>query len=74
MSAEYVQIELREGVLRLTLNDPPTRNAINPEMAGEFLAALERFEDDPGQRVLLLTGAPPAFLFRGQCAGFSQRH
>ena len=70
MSAEYVHTELREGVLRLTLNDPPTRNAINPEMAGEFFAALERFADDPGQRVLLLTGAPPAFCSGANVRGF----
>ena len=50
MSANYVHTELREGALLLTLHDPPTRNAINPEMAQEFFAALEQFADDPEQR------------------------
>ena len=70
MSSGYVETELAGGVLTLTLKDPATRNAINPEMAGEFLAALEGFEDAPGQRVLVLTGAAPAFCSGANVRGF----
>lgn len=70
MSDNYIKTELRDGVLRLTLHDPPTRNAINPQMAAEFFAAMERFEDDPQQRVLLLTGAAPAFCSGANVRGF----
>ena len=70
MASGYVDTELAGGVLTLTLQDPATRNAINPEMAGEFLAAVEGFEDDPGQRVLVLTGAAPAFCSGANVRGF----
>lgn len=70
MSDNYIKTELRDGVLLLTLHDPPTRNAINPQMAAEFFAALERFEEDPQQRVLLLTGAEPAFCSGANVRGF----
>ena len=70
MSDDYIKTELRDGVLLLTLHDPATRNAINPQMAAEFFAALERFEDSPEQRVLLLTGAAPAFCSGANVRGF----
>lgn len=70
MSDNYIKTELRDGVLRLTLHDPPTRNAINPQMAAEFFAALEQFEEDPAQQVLLLTGAAPAFCSGANVRGF----
>lgn len=70
MSDDYIKTELRDGVLWLTLHDPPTRNAINPQMAAEFFAALEGFEEDPAQRVLLLTGAEPAFCSGANVRGF----
>ena len=71
MSDEHVKIEINEGVLTLTLHDPATRNAINPDMAREFFEALERFEDDPELGVLLLTGADPSFCSGANVRGFS---
>ena len=72
MSDEFVKTESRAGVLIITLHDPPTRNAINPDMAREFFEALERFEDDPELRVLLLTGAEPSFCSGANVRGFSR--
>ena len=72
MSDEFVKTEVSEGVLVLTLHDPATRNAINPEMAREFFEAIERFEDDPELRVLLLTGTEPSFCSGANVRGFSQ--
>ena len=71
MSDEFVKSEAREGVLILTLHDPATRNAINPDMAREFFEALDRFEDDPELRVLLLTGTEPSFCSGANVRGFS---
>ncbi len=71
MSEEFVKIEIDDAVLILTLQDPPTRNAINPNMAREFFAALERFEDDQELRVLLLTGAEPSFCSGANVRGFN---
>ena len=71
MSDEFVKIENDKGVLILTLHDPATRNAINPDMAREFFEALDRFEDDPELRVLLLTGTEPSFCSGANVRGFS---
>ena len=71
MSDEFVKVENDEGVMALTLHDPPTRNAINPDMAREFFEALDRFEDDPELRVLLLTGSEPSFCSGANVRGFS---
>ena len=72
MSDEFVKNETRGGVFLITLHDPPTRNAINPDMAREFFEALERFEDDPELRVLLLTGTDPSFCSGANVRGFSR--
>jgi enoyl-CoA hydratase len=48
----------------ITLNRPAKRNALSPVMLGELHQALDQAEADPEARVLVLTGAPPAF-----CAG-----
>jgi methylglutaconyl-CoA hydratase len=52
------------GIVQLTLNRPEKRNALSIELVEAFLAALTAAEADPQQRVLILTGAGPAF-----CAG-----
>lgn len=51
-------------VRTLTLNRPERRNALTPEMQDELTAALEAAGNDPGIRVLILTGAGDSF-----CAG-----
>lgn len=71
MSDEFVKVENDEGVMVLTLHDPATRNAINPDMAQEFFEVLDRFEDDSELRVLLLTGSEPSFCSGANVRGFS---
>ncbi len=51
----------RRGVARLTLNRPERRNAFDGELVGALLARIEAIEDDPGVRVVVLTGAGGAF-------------
>lgn len=61
-----VTYERRGPVAWITLNRPAKRNALTPTMLAELHRALDQAEaatDDP-TRVLVLTGAPPAF-----CAG-----
>lgn len=54
------------GVVTLTLDDPATRNAISGlPMVEALLAALAEAEADPKARVILLTGAGPAFSAGG---------
>jgi methylglutaconyl-CoA hydratase len=52
------------GVTLLTLNRPEKRNALSIELVEALLAAVTAAETDVAQRVLILTGAGPAF-----CAG-----
>ncbi len=56
--------ERRETAAWITLNRPAKRNALTPVMLAEAHQALDRAEADDEVRVLVLTGAPPAF-----CAG-----
>ncbi len=48
----------------LTLNRPEKRNALCVELLEQLVAAIAAAEGDPGQRILILRGAGPAF-----CAG-----
>lgn len=68
MEYQYIKTEARDNVLILTMHDPPTRNALGSEMNEEIMDALDRFEDDSEQRVLLLTGTEPSF-----CSGANVR-
>ena len=52
----------------ITLNRPERRNAINPQLQAELVAALEEFDAAADARVAVLTGADPAF-----CAGMDLR-
>lgn len=54
----------RAGILRLTLNDVPRRNALSEEMLEALDAALDQAGRDPAVRVITLAAMGPAF-----CAG-----
>ena len=53
-----------DGIALLTINDPDKRNAINLQMNEEILETMEMLENSGGAKVVVVTGAPPAF-----CAG-----
>ena len=73
MDYQFIKTESREGVFILTMHDPPTRNALGSDMSREITDALDRFEDDPEDRVLLLTGTEPSFCSGANVRGFNQR-
>jgi enoyl-CoA hydratase/carnithine racemase len=65
----------------ITLNRPEVRNAINYAMEQEVKAALLRANEDEAVRMIVLTGAPPAFcsgidlrVHRGRSAPETRRH
>lgn len=60
--------ELRGAQARITLNRPEVRNAINYDMEQEVKHALRRANEDPAARIVVITGAPPAF-----CSGIDLR-
>jgi enoyl-CoA hydratase len=51
----------RPGVRRLTMNRPEKRNALNNELRGAILAALQDADADPEVKVSILRGAGPSF-------------
>jgi enoyl-CoA hydratase len=59
--ADAVLTEVDGGVAVVTINRPEARNAINGEVARGIAAALETLDQDPGVRVLILTGAGGTF-------------
>jgi enoyl-CoA hydratase/carnithine racemase len=62
-----------DGVLILTLNDPPTRNALGPDLSDALVDAVHAFADDPDLRCLVLTGAGTAFCSGANVRGFKKR-
>lgn len=65
---ETLLLEPVEGVLRITLNRPQSRNAMSLAMVGELRAVLAAVRDDRSVRALVLRGAGGHF-----CAGGASR-
>ncbi len=68
MAYQFILVERDQGILQITLHDPGTRNAMGTDMVQEVLQELDRFEQDSGDRVLLITGTEPSF-----CSGANVR-
>ncbi|MFI1918230.1 enoyl-CoA hydratase-related protein [Nocardia sp. NPDC020380] len=62
------------GVATLTLNRPTVRNAINLQLAEEFLIAARRCAADDSIRALLIKGNGPAFTVGGDISYFNDWH
>ncbi len=56
-----ILLDVSEGVATITLNRPEVRNAFGDGMGDELADALRRCDADDDVRVVVLTGAPPAF-------------
>ena len=59
-----VLVQRQDGVVRLVLNRPAQRNALDPELAGALASEIEAASADPAVRVIVIAGAGSAF-----CAG-----
>jgi methylglutaconyl-CoA hydratase len=59
-----VLVRRADGIVRLTLNRPAQRNALDPELAGGLASAIEAASADREVRVIVIGGAGSAF-----CAG-----
>ena len=57
MPYEFIDTQEICGVLVITMDDAPTRNAIGDEMAAEINVEIERLEASSTLRALVLTGA-----------------
>lgn len=61
-----VEVDRRDdGVTVVTLDDPDRRNAMTVEMGDAIQSAFEALATDADLRVVVLTGAPPAFSAGG---------
>jgi enoyl-CoA hydratase/carnithine racemase len=49
------------GVARITLNRPEKRNALSPQLADDFMAALEAIRADASLRVVITRGNGPTY-------------
>lgn len=61
MANEFIDVDEVGGVMVITMDDPPTRNAIGTEMAAEINRELDRLATSPDLRALVLTGSGRSF-------------
>lgn len=54
----------------LYLNRPDEMNAVNPQLAKDFVAALQELDNDPALRALVLSGKGKAFSVGGDLGAF----
>lgn len=66
-------LELEKGVLRLTLNRPHKRNAMNDAMVRELRAVFASIHDDRSVRAVVLRGAGGNFCAGGDISGMNER-
>lgn len=65
MTSKAIVLHNEGQIVRIVLNRPEKRNAINEELTWELLEALEEVRRDRQTRVLVLTGAGEAFCVGG---------
>jgi enoyl-CoA hydratase len=61
MTYETILIEPRGRVSLITLNRPNALNALNQQLTGELLHAVETLDRDPGVGCIVITGSEKAF-------------
>ena len=74
--ADCLLQEVREGIVRLTLNRPARRNALSRELLAELDQAIEAIAGDRKARVVVLGGNGPVFSSGhdlAEMAGFDER-
>lgn len=56
-----VQVDRKDGVATLTLNNPTERNTMTAEMVADITEAMNDIEADQKVGAIVVTGAAPAF-------------
>ncbi len=64
-----IDLDITEGVAFITLNAPATRNALNDELAAQFVAACDEADRDPSVGAAVIRGAGGTF-----CSGAERGH
>jgi 2-(1,2-epoxy-1,2-dihydrophenyl)acetyl-CoA isomerase len=65
VTSKKVLFEKAEGIAKITLNIPETRNALVPDVRLELIDILQTTRDDNSVKVILLTGSGKAFCSGG---------
>ncbi len=74
MPNEHLLAERRDGVLRLTLNQPDKLNALSDQMIAGLLEELDRAAHDSEVRCVLVTGAGRGFCSGGDISQMRERN
>jgi enoyl-CoA hydratase/carnithine racemase len=61
MSYEHLLYDVKDGIATITLNRPDKLNALNPAMADELIAVVDRVDADDDVRAVIVTGQGRAF-------------
>jgi 2-(1,2-epoxy-1,2-dihydrophenyl)acetyl-CoA isomerase len=69
---DTVLLSIDAAVATLTLNRPKVLNALNGDMIDGLGGALDRIEDDPAVRVVILKGAGNGFMAGGDIKFFTE--
>jgi enoyl-CoA hydratase/carnithine racemase len=72
VSYQNLLLERQDGIARVTLNRPETRNAMTPEMGQEVAAAVDELNADAEVRVVVVRGAGKAFSGGGSLQALEQ--
>lgn len=64
MSEELIELQLDDGVVTLTLNQPPV-NALDAELVAELRASVAAIGADGDVRAIVITGGPKVFAAGG---------
>jgi enoyl-CoA hydratase len=70
---ETILVERRERVGLITLNRPKTLNALNRQLAGETLEALQAFDADDRVGAIVIAGSPRAFAAGADIAEMAEK-
>jgi enoyl-CoA hydratase/carnithine racemase len=71
---EQVEVSVDEhGVALLRLNRPEARNALSPQMRGEIIESLERLDDDPEARCVVIAGSDEFFAAGADIRAMAKR-
>ncbi len=60
-------------VALLQLNSPETRNSLSPQLRGELIEALERFDADPAVRAMVIAGSDQVFAAGADIRALAER-
>jgi enoyl-CoA hydratase/carnithine racemase len=63
--SDYLRIERKDGVVVATIDDMENKNAVNDQMNVDFVRLARWMEDEPENRVLILTGSGHIFCSGG---------